>query len=106
MKSIDLSMILMVVFVLTIITNIITEVLKKLLWDKIPTNILVVVIAMTLTLMCFWAYAAITAVAVFWYHVAAAVIVGLFVAYAAMFGFDKLKQALEQIGGVGNVKQS
>ena len=106
MKSIDLSVILMVVFALTIITNIITEVLKKLLWNKIPTNILVVVIAMTLTLLCGAAYAAITATAILWYHVAAAVILGLFVAYAAMFGFDKLKQALEQIGGGSNVEQS
>ena len=106
MKSIDLSVILMVVFALTIITNIITEVLKKLLWTQIPTNILVVVIAMTLTILCGAAYAAITATAILWYHVAAAVILGLFVAYAAMFGFDKLKQALEQIGGSSNVKQS
>ena len=32
-----------------------------------------------------------------WYMVAGAVALGLFVAYAAMFGFDKLREALEQI---------
>ena len=32
-----------------------------------------------------------------WYMVAAAVALGVFVAYAAMFGFDKLREALEQI---------
>ena len=99
MKIFDLSMILMIVGALTIVTNIITEVLKKLLWDKIPTNVLVVIIAMALTLMSGAAYAAITATTILWYHIAATVVVGLFVAYAAMFGFDKLKQALEQIGG-------
>ena len=35
--------------------------------------------------------------AVMWYYVAAAVVVGFAVAYAAMFGFDKLKEALGQI---------
>ena len=32
-----------------------------------------------------------------WNMVAGAVALGLFVAYAAMFGFDKLREALEQI---------
>ena len=35
--------------------------------------------------------------AVMWHPVAAAVVVGFAVAYAAMFGFDKLKEALGQI---------
>ena len=62
------SAILLAALILTVITNIITQVVKKITWDKIPTNILAVVVAM-----------------------------GLFVAYAAMFGFDKLREALEQI---------
>ena len=32
-----------------------------------------------------------------WYMVAGAVALGLFVAYAAMFGYDKLREALEQV---------
>ena len=32
-----------------------------------------------------------------WYMVAGAVALGLFVCYAAMFGYDKLREALEQI---------
>lgn len=35
--------------------------------------------------------------AVVWYMVVAAVVVGFMVAYAAMFGFDKLKEAIAQI---------
>ena len=30
-----------------------------------------------------------------WYMVAAAIVVGLMSAYAAMFGFDKFKEAIE-----------
>lgn len=43
------------------------------------------------------AYMAFMGYAVMWYYVAAAVVVGFAVAYAAMFGFDKLKEALGQI---------
>lgn len=99
MKMIDLSTILIVVGFLMALTNIITEVLKKLLWEKLPTNILVVIIALALTLTTGAAYAQIKSIEVLWYYVVAAVVVGFLVAYAAMFGFDKLKQAFEQWRG-------
>ena len=35
-----------------------------------------------------------------WYMVVAAVVMGVFVAYAAMFGFDKFRQTLEQLDGI------
>lgn len=47
MESIfDWSVILSIVGILVVVTNIITQVLKKLTWDKLPTNILAVLIAM------------------------------------------------------------
>ena len=93
----DWSVILSIVGVLVVVTNIITQVLKKLTWDKLPTNILAVLIAMALTLVAFFAYCETQGVAIVWYMVVAAVVMGFFVAYAAMFGFDKLKEALGQI---------
>lgn len=93
----NLSVILSIVGVLVALTNIITQVLKKLTWGKMPTNILVVIISMTLTLVAFFAYCQIKTITVVWYMVAAAVILGFLVAYAAMFGFDKLKEVLNQI---------
>ena len=98
MELVNLSTILVVVGFLMVLTNIITEVLKKLFWDKIPTNLLVVLIALVLTLATGAAYAQIMSIEVLWYYVVAAVVVAFLVAYAAMFGFDKLKQALEQMG--------
>ena len=47
----NLSVILSIVGVLVVLTNIITQVLKKLTWEKMPTNILVVIISMALTLV-------------------------------------------------------
>jgi len=92
-----ISIILSAVLMLIVVTNIIVEVLKKLPWRKLPTNLLAFVVAMTVTLLAFLTVCQIMGVAVVWYMVAGAIILGVFVAYAAMFGFDKLKQTLGQI---------
>ena len=78
------ALVLPVVLVLMVVTNIIVEVLKKLTWGKLPTNLLAFAVAMAVT----------------WYMVVAAVVMGVFVAYAAMFGFDKLRQTLEQLDSI------
>lgn len=95
-----LSMILPLVLVLMVITNIVVEVLKKLTWGKLPVNILVFIVAMTVTLLAFLAVCQIVGIAVAWYMVVGAVILSIFVAYAAMFGFDKFRQTLEQINSI------
>lgn len=63
-------------------------------WSVIISIIGVLVV---LTLGAFFAYCSIKGIAVVWYMVFAAVVLALMVAYAAMFGFDKLKEALAQI---------
>lgn len=88
------SAVISIIGVLVALTNIITQVLKKVTWAQLPTNILVVIISMVLTLAAFFAYCQIKAIAVVWYMVAAAVVLGFMVAYAAMFGYDKLMEAL------------
>jgi len=93
----DWSVILSIVGALVVVTNIIVQVLKKLTWDKLPTNLLAIIVSMLLTLAVFFAYCQIKSVAVVWYTVAAAIVLGFFVAYAAMFGFDKLKEAIMQL---------
>ena len=99
MESIfDWSAILSIVGVLVVLTNIITQVLKKFTWDKLPTNILAVVISMALTMVAFVAYCQIQDIAIVWYTVVAAVVLGFLVAYAAMFGFDKLKETISWLG--------
>lgn len=93
----DWSAILSIVGILVVLTNIIVQVLKKLTWGRLPTNILAVLVAMVLTLAAFFAYCQIRGVPVLWYMVAAAVVLGFMVAYAAMFGFDKLKEVITQL---------
>lgn len=90
-----LPMLITIIGSLVAVVNIIVEVLKKFTEKYIPTNVLAVIISMVLTLTVFFAWCSINAVVVQWYLVVAAVVVGFFVAYAAMFGFDKLKEVLE-----------
>lgn len=92
-----ISAILLAALILTVATNIIVQVLKKLTWEKIPTNVLAFIVAMVVTLLACFAVCEIMGWAVTWYMVAGAVALGVFVCYAAMFGFDKLREALEQI---------
>ena len=89
--TLNISAIVAIIGALTVLTNIIVEVLKRATWEKMPTNLLAIIVAMVLTLVAFFGYMAFMGYAVMWYYVAAAV------AYAAMFGFDKLKEALGQI---------
>ena len=83
--------------IISIIGVLVVQVLKKVTWDKLPTNALAVIVSLVLTLGAFFAYCSIKGIAVVWYMVFAAVVLAFMVAYAAMFGFDKLKEALAQI---------
>lgn len=87
-----ISTLLMIIGGVTILTNLIVQVFKTVTWDKIPTNFLALIVAEVLTLA---AYAQIQGIAITWYLVFAAVVVGLLSAYAAMLGYDKLVEALK-----------
>ena len=60
----ELSVIITIIGVLVALTNIVVQVLKTSTWEKLPTNLLALIVA------------------------------GFMVAYAAMFGFDKLKEIM------------
>lgn len=90
----DMSVIITIIGVLVALTNVIVEVAKKVTWDKLPTNILALIVAVALTLAAGFAYCQINAVAITWYIVVSFVVIGFMVAYAAMFGFDKLREIM------------
>lgn len=92
--SIDIAVLFPIIGLLVAVVNVVTQVIKKATWDRLPTNVVVLILSVALTLVAFFAYAQIQAVAVTWYMVVAAVVAGFLVAYAAMFGFDKLKEIL------------
>lgn len=91
----DLTQIIPIIGVLVALTNVIVQVLKKATWDKLPTNVLALVIAMLLCLVAGIAYCQVNAISITWYLVAALIVLGFLVAYAAMFGFDKLQEIMK-----------
>lgn len=91
----DFTIILVIIGALVAITNVITEVLKKATWDKVPTNIVALLVGESLSLATGFAYCGINNVSLTWYIAAALIVGGFMVAYGAMFGFDKLKEVLE-----------
>ena len=86
MDALNLSVLLSIIAGITVMTNIIVQVLKKITWDKIPTNLLALIGG---------AYAQMNGIALTWYLVVGAIVVGFMAAYAAMFGFDKLQEVLK-----------
>ena len=95
-----ISIILPVALALMIVTNIIVEVVKGLTWGKLPTNVLAFFVAMAVTLVAFFAMCQIAGIQVTWYMVVGAIVLGFFVCFAAMYGFDKLKQTMEQFNSI------
>lgn len=94
-QFIDITVLLPIMAVLTAVTNILVEVLKEVTYKVIPTQFLAVAVAEGLTLTVYSAYIMTHMVKTYWFYHVAAVVVGMMVAYAAMFGFDTLKKALK-----------
>ena len=82
--------------ILVFVTNIIVEVLKG-LFPKIPTNIVAVVVALTVTVLAAVILCAVLKITIMWYYAVGAVVLGIFVGYAAMFGFDKFKDVWDKL---------
>lgn len=87
---------LAVMAVLVFATNIIVEVIKG-LFPKVPTNIVAVVVALVITILAMVIACSIMNITIMWYYAIGAVVLGIFVGYAAMYGFDKFKEAFEKL---------
>ena len=90
------SVILVIVAALTVATTLIVEVIKG-LFAKVPTNFVAVVVSLALTIVGMAVACSMLNVPILWYYVVGAVVLGFFVAYAAMFGFDKFKATFEKL---------
>ena len=90
----DVEVLISSLGVLVGLTNVIVQVLKKVTWDKLPTNFVTLAVAEALTAAFGAAYCRIEAVPMTWRAAAALAVGGFMVAYAAMFGFDKLREIM------------
>ena len=90
------SVLLGIMAALVFATTIIVELVKN-LFPKVPTNFVAVAVSLILTVLAVCMLCAIMKIPILWHYVASAFILGLFVGYAAMFGFDKFKAAWEKL---------
>jgi len=82
------SIILAILLGLVTAVTMIVEVVKRLL-PKVPTDLVVFIISIALTVVALFICAEILEITVMWYYAVGAVVLGIAVAYAAMFGWDK-----------------
>lgn len=93
-----IPVLLAAVLALTLVTNIIVQVLKGLLYDIVPTNLLAFIVAVVVTVgvgLALWSYYGFT---ITLWLVLALIAMCFIVAFSAMFGYDKLVQLIEQAG--------
>lgn len=88
---------LIAVLVLTVWTNLIVAITKKVVaWDKFPVQVWVFIVAMVSTALAAAVMAAYFNVVMLWYYWVAVAAVGLLVCYAAMFGYDNLYKQIKE----------
>ena len=90
------TIVLSAMVLLVFATTIIVEVVKG-LFKKVPTNIVAVAVSLIVTLLAVWILCAVLGIPMVWYYWVGAVLLGIFVAYASMFGFDKFKATWESL---------
>lgn len=87
-----------VIGALIALTNLTVEVIKKAVpSEKLPTNILAVIIAEAFTLVGFFAFCGVKGITPLWYYIVGAVVLGILISYGAMFGYDKLKEIIDKL---------
>lgn len=93
------SQLLFAIAILVAVVNIITEVCK-LSFSWLSTskiiNLFVLILSEALTVAVFLAYWQIKQMTITWYVILAFIVIGFSVAFAAMFGFDKLVKYIEE----------
>ena len=82
------SIALTVMLALVTIVTMTVEVVKRLI-PRVPTDLVVFIISIALTVVAMFICADIMEITVMWYYAVGAVVLGIAVAYAAMFGWDK-----------------
>lgn len=89
----SITSLLAAVGALAFMVSIITQVFKGVgVLSKVPTDILVFVLSIGLTVIAFVAYMQYIQMAIVWYMIVAAIMAGFIVAFVAMYGWEKFSE--------------
>lgn len=96
---VNMTIILAVIGALAFIVSVITQVIKGIgIFNKVPTDVLVFVLSIGITVIAFIAYMQYIQMAILWYMILASVIAGFVVAFVAMYGWEKLSDLWKRFG--------
>lgn len=99
----NMTMILAVIGALAFMVSVITQVFKGVgVLSKIPTDILVFVLSIGITVVAFVAYMQYIQMTILWYMILAAIMAGFIVAFIAMYGWEKLSELWKRFGDTNN----
>ncbi len=89
----NITSLVAIVGALAFMVSIITQVFKGVgVLSKLPTDILVFVLSIGLTLIAFVAYMQYNQQVILWYMIIAAIMAGFIVAFVAMYGWEKFSE--------------
>ncbi len=91
------TILLAVVGALAFIVSVITQVIKG-IFKNVPTDLVVFVLSIGITVAAFIAYMQYIQMTILWYMILAAIIAGFIVAFVAMFGWEKLSELWKRFG--------
>ncbi|MBR2402785.1 MAG: hypothetical protein IKB01_08485 [Lachnospiraceae bacterium] len=89
----NVTLLLAIIGVLAFLVSVITQVFKGVgVLSKIPTDILVFVLSIGLTVTGFVAYMQYINQTILWYMILATILAGFVVAFVAMYGWEKVSE--------------
>ena len=95
----NIMIILAVIGAIAFIVSVITQCIKGVgVFEKIPTDGLVRVLSIGITVAAFVAYMQYLHMTILWYMVLAAIMAGFVVAFVAMYGWEKLSELWKRFG--------
>lgn len=94
---------LAIIGALAFMVSLITQVFKGVgILAKIPTDILVLILSIGITVTAFVAYMQYIQLTILWYMILAAIMAGFVVAFIAMYGWEKLSELWKRFGKDAN----
>lgn len=89
----NMTLILAVIGILAFLVSVVTQVFKGVgFLSMIPTDALVLVLSIGITVSAFVAYMQYIQMTILWYMILAAIMAGFIVAFVAMYGWEKLTE--------------
>lgn len=95
----NMTIVLAIIGALAFMVSVITQVIKGIgVFNKVPTDIVVFILSIGITVATFVAYMQYIHMTILWYMIIAAIMAGFVVAFVSMYGWEKLSELWKRFG--------